>query len=188
LAIIAVFLSWKKPRSPGICARKSLHWQKDWRRNWRKLPKNPAKNLENKKGSPIGLPFGFIFNNRSLFLFAAGSLFGSFEGVDLLVGGDNFHFFMGGDVAQTLCPLPRGGRAGRTDLANGAVDDAFATLTFLNDGLAGIAFEDAAVFGPEGTLGTGLDSFTFHGIQMPPLCRFPKENFGLKDAHYLTAW
>lgn len=93
---------------------------------------------------------------------------------------------MGSEVAKALCPLPLGRGVGRANLADGAVYDAFAALAGFYDVLTGITLEDTAVLGPEGTLGTGKDGFAFHGIVLPPLCRFPKKDFGLKDTHYLT--
>jgi hypothetical protein len=54
-------------------------------------------------------------------------------------------------------------------LADLAVDDPLAALTFFYDGLAGVAFKNATALCPEGTLSAGENGFTLHLI-LPPLC------------------
>jgi hypothetical protein len=134
---------------------KSVPWWTASKKNWTGWDAD-----ELKKGRPWrGLPFVFDDLKQLFFL---GSLFGGLKGIDFLFAGLDFEFLMRREIAQAVSPLPFRRRVGGTDGADGALDDAVAALTFLDDVLAGIAFENAAALGHEGTFGAGKNSFTFH--------------------------
>jgi hypothetical protein len=85
-----------------------------------------------------------------------------------------------GEVAQALGPFTLGARIRRANGTDGAFHYTVAALTGFDNGLTGITFEDTAVLAPEGTLGTGKNSFAFHGMVLPPLCRSSEELSFLK--------
>jgi len=91
------------------------------------------------------------------------SLFRSFERVDFRLNALNIDFAVGSEVAQAANPFLLGSRSNGADIADGTLNDAFATLTLFYDGLAACTFKDTALFRPKGTLGTGKNSLTLHG-------------------------
>lgn len=111
----------------------------------------------------------FFHSENPLLFFLGSGLFRSLERVYLGVEALEFDLFVGRKITQAAGPFLNGRRIGRTDLADFAVDNPVAALTFFDDGLTGISFKDATALGPEGTLSAGENGFTFHLI-LPPLC------------------
>jgi hypothetical protein len=99
-------------------------------------------------------------------LLLGGSFLGGLEGVDFRVYALDFHLAVGSQIAKTAGPLAGRRRSGRADLTDGALGNAITPLTLFDDGLAGVTFENATTFCPEGTLGTGKNRLALHGIDL----------------------
>jgi hypothetical protein len=97
-------------------------------------------------------PFSITRKEIRLFLFAAGSFLGSFERIDFGIFGLDFHFYMGGEVADSALPFLFRSGICAADLSDSTFDNSFTTFTVLSNNLARPFCKSATPFSPESTL------------------------------------